>query len=454
MGVFPLPIFSRKPRAPRQGLYEKITPDGNRIHVRIDADGSGVLWVNANQTFYLNPSAGLMTWCLLTNQSEREISQIFKAEYPEDYRQVTVDFKTFAPQIRNLFNGQDSVCDLCRSGISSVMPFSAQPSAPYRMDLAVTYGCNNRCPHCYNDLSRKGKTLSQTEWKQVLEKVAAAGIPHVVFTGGEPTTFPHLQELITEAETLGLVTGLNTNGRKLKDMAFVEDLKRRKLDHIQVTLESDQADIHDAMVGCRGAWEETVAGIRNGVRSGLYLMTNTTLLRSNATEAHIHSLLQFLAKIGVPTVGLNALIYSGSGKTVNTGIEESELPALTEIATRLCQENGQRLIWYTPTQYCYFDPLEHQLGVKGCSASRYSMCVEPDGTVIPCQSWYEGVGNMLENSWDEIWNAPLCQRIRGRNVIPAACHTCEKLQECGGGCPLAQEFKPPVKPVQSIPACF
>ena len=35
--------------------------------------------------------------------------------------------------------------------------------------------------------------------------------------------------------------------------------------------------------------------------------------------------LDFLADIGVPTIGLNALIYSGHGLTVGTGLKESEL---------------------------------------------------------------------------------------------------------------------------------
>lgn len=441
-----------------KGLFEKqvTRADGStsRIHLRIDEDGSGILWVNANQTFYLNPSAGLMTWCLISGKNENEIERILKIRYPHDIECVLSDFNAFAPQIRDLFDGKSSVCDLCQSGISSSMPFSTIPSAPYRMDLALTYACNNQCAHCYNDKTRIGKILPVETWKKILKKISKSGIPHVVFTGGEPTVFPGLLELITEAENLGLVSGMNTNGRRLKDAGFVSELASRKLDHVQVTLESDIEEIHDAMVGCPGAWKETVAGIQNVIQSGLYLMTNTTLLKSNASEERITSLLRFLAEIGVKTVGLNALIYSGSGKDVNTGINESELPALLKIAAKICEENDQQLIWYTPTQYCYFDPLKFNLGVKGCSAARYSMCIEPDGTVIPCQSWYESVGNILKDPWEKIWNAPLCTDIRGRKDIPAACFSCERLQECGGGCPLAQVYKPPVRPQQSIPSCF
>ncbi len=35
--------------------------------------------------------------------------------------------------------------------------------------------------------------------------------------------------------------------------------------------------------------------------------------------------LEFLAELGVPTVGLNALIYAGRGASVGTGLHEAEL---------------------------------------------------------------------------------------------------------------------------------
>ena len=47
------------------------------------------------------------------------------------------------------------------------------------------------------------------------------------------------------------------------------------------------------------------------------------------------------------------------------------------------------------------------LGVKGCTAALYNMCVEPDGNVLPCQSYYQPLGNLLNDEWDSIWNHPL-----------------------------------------------
>ena len=80
----------------------------------------------------------------------------------------------------------------------------------------------------------------------LLDRLWEIGIPHVVFTGGEPTLRPDLPELIAHAEQNGQITGINTNGRKLKDPAFLQSLVDAGLDHVQITLESHDPAIHDA----------------------------------------------------------------------------------------------------------------------------------------------------------------------------------------------------------------
>jgi radical SAM protein with 4Fe4S-binding SPASM domain len=189
------------------------------------------------------------------------------------------------------------------------------------------------------------------------------------------------------------------------------------------------------MVGARGAWRETVAGIRNALDSGLFVMTNTTLLADNV--GGIGETIEFLAELGVPTVGCNALIHAGQGAAVGSGLAEGALaPVLQDVRART-EAHGQRLIWYTPTQYCAFDPVEAELGVKGCTAARYNMCIEPDGGVLPCQSYYQSVGNILVDSWDSIWNHELSRWLRERRYMADGCRSCALVAECGGGCPLS-----------------
>jgi radical SAM protein with 4Fe4S-binding SPASM domain len=160
--------------------------------------------------------------------------------------------------------------------------------------------------------------------------------------------------------------------------------------------------------------------------------------------------LNLLEELRVRTVGLNALIYSGRGETVGTGLSEEILPELLFEARRITETNKQKLIWYTPTQYCHFDPMALQLGIKGCTAALYNMCIEPDGAVLPCQSYYQPVGNILTDSWDSIWNSKLSISLRERRNIPTGCKGCSLLLECGGGCPLHQLESQPIPILKEI----
>jgi radical SAM protein with 4Fe4S-binding SPASM domain len=427
----------------KPGIYmfdREDTAQKSRVHLRIDPDGFGTLLVNAAQIYHLNPSAALMAYLYLLEKPEAEVISRLSQVYQIPSSQAKIDYQALLPTLDALLH-PDTVCPICDLELDSTAPFSSRPTAPYRMDLAVTYRCNNNCAHCYNARSRDFPEMTTIQWKQVIDRCWELGIPHIIFTGGEPTLRDDLPELIHYAQNVGQITGINTNGRRLSDAAYVKQLVDAGLDHVQITLESSRADIHDALVRHKGAWNETISGIRNAVASRLYIMTNTTLLQANA--GHLEETLNLLHAIGVPTVGLNALIYSGRGQSVGTGLPESELPSLQNIARRKTAEYQQKLIWYTPTQYCHFDPLALQLGIKGCTAALYNMCVEPDGSVIPCQSYYHSLGNLLTDRWTDIWNHPISISLRERKNVPAGCKVCTLLNECGGGCPLHQlELQP------------
>jgi len=431
----------------------------SRVHLRLDPDGHGTLIVNASRIMHLNPTAALMAYLILEGKQDDEIAITTAKKYRVARKQVNKDISSFRLQISELLR-LDGACPIHELELEVTAPFSAQPSAPYRLDLALTYRCNNDCAHCYNvehpaltpSPSPEGRgELTTADWKRVLDKAWELGIPHIIFTGGEPTLRDDLPELIAHAERNGQITGLNTNARRLSDERFVARLVESGLDHVQITLESCEAVIHDRMVRAKGAFVQTVKGIKNVLASPLYVMTNTTMLQDNRST--LHATLDFLAELGVPTVGLNALIYSGRGATVGTGLAENELTPLLEIARAKTEARGQRLIWYTPTQYCNFDPMSLDLGVKGCTAALYNMCVEPDGGVIPCQSYYHQLGNLLTDEWDAIWNHELAVRLRERKGLPEKCSGCLLLAECGGGCPLQfKEIYHSVEPAENLPA--
>jgi radical SAM protein with 4Fe4S-binding SPASM domain len=405
-----------------------------RIHLRIDPDGDGTLLINASRILHLNPTAALMAKSFLEGQPDDQVARELAGRFSVSKQQARHDYANFQRDFENLLE-PDSACPVHDLELDTLSPFSRRPSAPYRMDLALTYRCNNDCSHCYNARPRSYPELSTQDWQKIIDRVWQLGIPHVVFTGGEPTLRHDLPELVNYAQNTGLVTGLNTNARRLSDRSYLVELVGAGLDHVQVTLESHQPELHDRMVKAHGAWQQTVRGLENALDSPLFVMTNTTMLQGNAP--FLEGTLEFLAEMGVPTIGLNALIYAGAGATCGDGLSEQELTPLLQIARNITDSHNQRLIWYTPTQYCRFDPMELDLGVKGCTAALYNMCIEPDGMVIPCQSYYQPLGSLLHDPWETIWDHDLATGLRDRRFAAEKCRACLLLAECGGGCPLS-----------------
>ena len=93
-------------------------------------------------------------------------------------------------------------------------------SAPYRLDCALTYRLPSEVDPQFAPQERASRELSTAEWTSILDKAWANGIPHIIFTGGEPTLREDLIELILHAENLGQVTGLLTDGIRMTERLF------------------------------------------------------------------------------------------------------------------------------------------------------------------------------------------------------------------------------------------
>ncbi len=420
-----------------KAMYQYRTPpdaeERFRLHLRVEADGTGILVINASKVLHLNQTATEMAKMILEELPAEQAAKQMARRYRVTQAQALADYRSLHDKIFVL-SRTDEVCPITYLDVQRIDPFKTPASAPYRMDLALTYACNDNCAHCYVARPRDFPTMSVDKWKKVIDRCWDVGIPHITFTGGEATLYPGLRELVEYAEDVGLVTGLLTNGRKLADRAYLDGLIEAGLDHVQITLESHDEAIHDRMVGAEGAWQETMAGIKNAVDADIYMMTNTTLTDLNAPT--IEDTIDLLAGLGVPTVACNGLIFAGKGVDVGIGIPEHDLePIMAQVQAR-AKAHELRLIWYTPTRYCEFNPLEHDLGVKGCSAAKYNMCVEPNGDVLPCQSYFQSMGNILTDPWESIWNSALANSIRNRDWLPDECLDCPDKEICGGGCPL------------------
>ena len=413
---------------------------GMSLQLRIQPDGRGVMVINANTVLHLNETASAYTYYLMQGSPESEVLKQIRRMYRVNAAKAKADYEKLVYTITTLAR-TEKICPISFLEVEKEEPFSYQYTAPLRMDLALTFKCPNNCIHCYAGGPHETPELNTSQWKEVIDRLSQIGVFIVTFTGGEPTLREDLPELLHYAQNRGMVTGLITNGRKLKDKEYVKNLEKAGLDFVQVTLESHKPQIHDLMTAVEGSWKETVVGIKNAVRSQIYVTTNTTLSKYNAPD--FLRTIDYVKELGVAAFGCNSLIYSGKANAVSQEfalpIEELE-PLLTKVRDK-AQQLNLKFLWYTPTQYCRLDPVKLGLGVKSCTAAMINMCVGPNGDVYPCQSYFESLGNILVDKWEQIWNHPLAVKIRNREYVEPKCKDCPQLQVCGGGCPLELQDK-------------
>lgn len=431
------------------GLYAyplHVNGGTRRMHLRVQPDGAGSLFVDVTDVIHLNPTAVAMVKLALDGVPQTQAVERLARQYRGVGRSELVSATATMYGLAARLQSEGDGCPTCAlaSQLEFLPIFSTPVSAPYKADVALTYACNNACPHCYNEPERFAmESLAVDDWTRVLDKLADVGVPHIILTGGEPTLLPFLPDVIRHADGLGQIVGMNTNGRRLSEPGLAATLAEAGLNHVQVTLESCFPGVHDRMVATPGAFNETIQGIRNALASGLHTITNTTVTREN--QDHVLDTIRFVHDLGLTTFAMNGMIYAGGGTVTPNAIPAEEMAVLLAAVRDEAEALGMRFLWYTVTDYCQFSPLALDLAPKRCNAAEYSICIEPNGDVLPCQSYYVSAGNILSDPWESIWNSALFLSFRERGKspeksgLPEACWDCPDLDMCGGGCRLERE---------------
>ena len=320
----------------------------------------------------------------------------------------------------------------------SIRAYRDNMTAPHRMDLMVSamtdqqgkWQCSQKCVFCYAAGQQMAKTreLTTQQWKQAIDRLDAARVPMVTFTGGEPTQRADIAELVGYAKRM--VTRLNTNGVNLTP-ELVQKLKEAGLDSLQVTLYSHEEAVHNALVGSNH-FADTVQGIRNAVQAGLDISINTPLCRKNADY---DKTLAFIHDLGVRFVTVSGLICTGMAGINHEeyDLSSGELYEIVKTAKAFCNAHEMEMDFTSPGLIDRELLESLNMNVPMCGACLSNMAIAPDGTVVPCQSWLgsdASLGNILTDPFQKIWDHPMCRKLR--NMSEAQALACPFRKQKGG----------------------
>ena len=381
-GVIVLWILAEKPArhqplpAATHSLQSGPDEPAYRLHLRLNKDGSGILIVNAATVLHLNPSAAEFAYHMMKGTQAEEVASQLSKRYRIGREIALRDFSEFRDRIQTLIHTPD-LDPVSYLDFERVAPHSQELTAPLRLDCALTYRLPAGTRAEYAPTKRVDRELTTEEWQSILDKAWTAGIPHIIFTGGEPTLRDDLPALIAHAEKNGQVTGLLSDGLKLADKAYLETLLQTGLDHLLFLLQPDEKVSWKAL--------ETI------LPEDLFTTVHLTVTPENIKSAG--DVLEKLAQLQVKSLSLSASEAS---------LKEQMIPIRDQAAGL-----GLTLHWDLPVPYSADNPVAAEVADDAVpdGAGKAWLYVEPDGDVLPAQGEADGIlGNFLRDPWEKIYH--------------------------------------------------
>jgi radical SAM protein with 4Fe4S-binding SPASM domain len=152
------------------------------------------------------------------------------------------------------------------------------PSIRSSIHFDITHKCNESCIHCLTD--KDNAEAEKDDILRVLCQAAQLGFTSVSFSGGEPTTHPHIFEILYAAKDLGFYFTLFTNATHLVDRDIFR-IASLHPESIRISLYSMNSAIHDHITQISGSFNATMRSIILFRKAGIRLFINIPITNQN-----------------------------------------------------------------------------------------------------------------------------------------------------------------------------
>lgn len=326
----------------------------------------------------------------------------------------------------------------------------------------ATMRCNLTCEFCY-----VGDLLNiEGEWRQELpiETLQRAFPEHdglqVSLTGGEIFMRKDILSVMDVFRDKGYTCGyLTTNGTIISDEraeAMATLASQGFLKHISVSIDGP-GEMHDKARGVKGTFERTSAGLRRLQEAArrknapLRVSINTTV--AHETLEVLDQMVDVAGELGVDAIGLNHLMFStpqevqetiqllgtDDPKVISTyvtedpGLDAARVRTQVDALSAKCRANGVRFDMRpkvkSPILDDYYTPGTALAG--RCLYPFLYARVSFSGKAYFCPFIRLEVGDLTEQSLEEVWTGPRYRELRKKLVderLFPVCRRCCKVE--------------------------
>jgi len=318
---------------------------------------------------------------------------------------------------------------------------------PIYMDVDITRRCNLHCLGCLYHSSVTMKPSSSDprvqdvpfeQIEQLCRELPRPGTTEVFLVGeGEPTLHPRLPDIVSAFKNAGCRVQLFTNGT-LIDQVYAQAILKSKLDVLRVSLWANSVGEYRT---CHpGVSLDHFDKTLDGVKAVADLKARQGVTHPKYNHASIGTRIRLAYDLGCDGVAFDtyrdwrgefgsAALSAEQIDTVRRELKEQR----KTIESLSLEHNVDRLL------------LKYRLGPTAwrdlpCYAGWFFTRVRVDGTVVPCGTCSLPLGNLREETFEEIWNGPRYRAFRRQASRPGGLAELARECDCGWCCYTRDNF--------------
>lgn len=300
---------------------------------------------------------------------------------------------------------------------------------PLSASIEIIATCNFKCEHCYiAPCAEREDVMSVENARTIFAKLADAGTLSVLLTGGEVLTHKQFADIYMLAKRSGFSMFVNTNGYLLGER-WADFFAEWPPEIISISLYGLTDDSYQRVTNIPNAFRRVARGIDLLLDRGI--RTELKCPAFSLTVDEIPQMKVYAESKGIP-FRFDAVITpteKGSAKPVQLQLAPKRLvemeQAMNPGLTGLKEFADTRI--HLPTNDRVYQ----------CGAGRSTLAINVHGNVSTCISSRQAVGNMLTQSFEEVW-AALGGKVERRLPAGHPCATCKFRAVCVG-CPATVE---------------
>ncbi len=344
-----------------------------------------------------------------------------------------------------------------KTGAHTNFDFSERP---FLAIWETTRACDLACVHCRASAepTPAPNELNADDALLLIDQVADAGTPLLVFSGGDCLKRSDLLDLIYHAKSRKLRVGAIPAVTQALTVEKLQAMKDAGLDQVAFSLDSADPAVHDAFRRVSGVFERTLEAVRLANQIGLRTQINSLVNVHN--QDSFDSLIALVRDLGIVFWEIFFLVPMGRGqelplmtgykfeatfekiyalsKEVRFVIKVTEAPHYRRFCCEKSRQEGNALAEISKHEMPDAPLRQDSRGgigraPSGVNSGKGFLFISSRGDVMPSGFLPLAAGNIKETAVGDIYrDSPIFRLLRDTSFLKGRCGICNYKEMCGG----------------------